>query len=203
MSIGEKYPCDHCPPGNLIPSPTPKIQGTPPSPQCLRHVQICSFELWTDRASSGSISGSVKLFPLNTLDSCVHDDAHLDAWKMEGGSILKRHGERHIQVNGDLPLPLTLGVFIPLDFTMQGPCPGQFAFVWKTFFLYCFRIQKLPKLSLYFHPVTLRILPIFKNYNLSGIFRLEKYSSSKFSLANISREISEICPKVQFRRAAL
>ena len=39
------------------------------------------FKLWTDRASSGS----VKLFPLNTLDSCVHDDAHLDAWKMEGG----------------------------------------------------------------------------------------------------------------------
>ena len=34
---------------------------------------------------------------------------------MGGGSILERHGERHIQVNGDLPLPL--GLFIPLNYT--------------------------------------------------------------------------------------
>ena len=40
---------------------------------------------------------------------------YLDAWKMEGGSILKRHGERHIQVNGDLPLPLTLMLLLLID----------------------------------------------------------------------------------------
>ena len=34
---------------------------------------------------------------------------------MEGGSILERHGERHIQVNGDLPLPLLLPLTLPLD----------------------------------------------------------------------------------------
>ena len=33
---------------------------------------------------------------------------------MERGSILERHEEHHIQVNGDLPMTLPLGVFIAL-----------------------------------------------------------------------------------------
>ena len=45
-------------------------------------------------------SGSV------TIGSIIDDDA----WEMGRGSILKRQGERQIQVYEDLPLPL--GLFI-------------------------------------------------------------------------------------------
>ena len=49
-------------------------------------------------------SGSV------TIGSIIDDDAPPDAWEMGRGSILKRQGERQIQVYEDLPLPL--GLFI-------------------------------------------------------------------------------------------
>ena len=50
-------------------------------------------------------SGSV------TIGSIIDDDAPRDAWEMGRGSILKRQGERHMEVNGDLPLTLDA----PLD----------------------------------------------------------------------------------------
>ena len=43
--------------------------------------------------------------------SIVDDDAHTDAWKLGGGSILKHQGEWQMYSNGTLPLPLDT----PLD----------------------------------------------------------------------------------------
>ena len=38
------------------------------------------------------------------------------------GLILDRHGERHIQVNGDLPLPLLLPLDVLLDVPLDARC---------------------------------------------------------------------------------
>ena len=66
-----------------------------------------------------------------------------------GGSTLKRQGKCHIQVNGDLPLLLTLTLDVPLDAPFDARC--GYALTTKTQLVN--RINLLPTVTMQNHVI--------------------------------------------------